>query len=126
MVRGSAGWKLVKSFDGFLDWAMFTAAVMTDNETRNTFVEQIHKYAGTTDNAPFMTVYDPTIGNASFGINRCVTQYLTLASVRITMVQSGTWSHFLSSRSSVRIFYSCEVSKSCYEHGLNSSNPNRL
>ncbi|KLO18699.1 DUF1793-domain-containing protein [Schizopora paradoxa] len=58
------------------DWTMFTAAVMTDNLVRNGMISQIHQYTGnmfnSSTNAPFSTVYDPTTGNNSFGINRCV------------------------------------------------------
>ncbi|KLO18697.1 DUF1793-domain-containing protein [Schizopora paradoxa] len=60
---------------GRIDWAMFTAAIFTDNGTRNNLIEQIHQYAGTLGsnvsmNAPLTTVYDPTTGNTTSGSNR--------------------------------------------------------
>lgn len=77
---GTCFWPRVLCFGNVLnylaaDWAMFTAASLTDNGTRNNFIEQIHQYAGTLGsnvsmNAPLTTVYDPTTGNTTFGTNR--------------------------------------------------------
>ncbi|KLO18701.1 DUF1793-domain-containing protein [Schizopora paradoxa] len=57
-----------------VDWTMFTAAVMTDNLVRNGMISQIHQYTGnmfnSSTNTPLSTVYDPTTGNNSLGINR--------------------------------------------------------
>ncbi|KLO08575.1 DUF1793-domain-containing protein [Schizopora paradoxa] len=59
------------------DWTMFTAAICTDNSTRDSFVSSVHQVASTTSsNMPLGVFFNPSSDAILGGTNRCA--FITL------------------------------------------------